>query len=244
MSSPSWPERLWLIRHGQSEGNVADEAAQAAGSHEVRLATRDADVPLTRLGQEQAAAVGRVWVDGQAAPELVVTSPFVRAQETTRLATQSAGLALVPQVDERLRERDLGIFEGLTPAGIRARYPEETERRARLGKFYYRPPGGESWADLALRVRAFVSDLRTESGGLRVAVFSHQAVLLVFRYLLEGLTEAQVLQVDRTTPFRNCAVTEYAALGDAILLARHDAAGHLAEVATPATESRSTRAAV
>jgi len=54
--------------------------------------------------------------------------------------------------DERLRDRDQGILEFLTRRAIITSYPAEAERRGRLGDFYYRPPGGESWADVALRL--------------------------------------------------------------------------------------------
>ena len=60
------------------------------------------------------------------------------------------------RTDERLRERDFGAFDGMTGAGIREQYPDEAKRRDLLGKFYYRPPGGESWADVALRVRSLL----------------------------------------------------------------------------------------
>jgi hypothetical protein len=45
-----WPSRLWLVRHGQSAGNVAREAAVAAGEHLIGLEVRDVDVPLSDLG--------------------------------------------------------------------------------------------------------------------------------------------------------------------------------------------------
>ena len=60
------------------------------------------------------------------------------------------------RTDERLRERDFGAFDGMTGAGIREQYPDEAKRRDLLGKFYYRPPGGESWADVALRIRSLL----------------------------------------------------------------------------------------
>jgi len=50
--------------------------------------------------------------------------------------------------------RELGIMDLLTTAGLEAKLPEEAARRRWLGNFHHRPPGGESGADLALRVRA------------------------------------------------------------------------------------------
>ena len=72
--------------------------------------------------------------------------------------------------DERLRERDLGAFDRLTGSGIKEAFPEEAERRGAMGKLYYRPPGGESWTDVALRIRSVLSDIRADYVGKRVWV--------------------------------------------------------------------------
>jgi broad specificity phosphatase PhoE len=111
--------------------------------------------------------------------------------------------------DERLRERDLGVFDGLTGKGIRSRYAEEAERRTHVGKFYYQPPSGESWADVVLRVRSLLADLREGYDGRRVWLFTHQAVIMSFRYALEGLDEQHLLEIDRTTRIPNASVTRY-----------------------------------
>lgn len=81
---------------------------------------------------------------------MVYSSPYVRACETARLALESAGLAgrVSFAVDEGLREREFGVLDRLTRSGIRERRPDQAELRAHLGKFYHRPAGGESWADV------------------------------------------------------------------------------------------------
>jgi probable phosphoglycerate mutase len=207
----SWPSRLWLVRHGQSLGNVADDAARRAKVGLIDVGTRDPDVELSELGRKQAQAVGRSWTDDNAVvPDVVLASPYVRAYATAQIAVAQAGLGIDVHADERLRERDLGVFDGLTARGITDLYPDEAKRRAYLGKFYYRPPSGESWADVALRVRSILRDIRHDHGGQRVAVFSHQAVLFVFRYVLESLSEAELLDVTAREPLHNGAMTEYA----------------------------------
>jgi broad specificity phosphatase PhoE len=136
-----------------------------------------------------------------------VSSPYRRALHTAELAAESVGLEVV--VDERLRERDLGAFDGLTWIGVQQEYPHESERRARVGKFYFRPPGGESWADVALRIRQVVLELQERYAGERLWVFSHQAVIMSFRVALEGLTEQAVLAADKESPIANCSMTAY-----------------------------------
>ena len=73
----NWPERLYLVRHGQSEGNVARDAADEAGAHEIGIESRDVDVPLSELGRKQAQAAGR-WFAALAKddrPEIILSSP-------------------------------------------------------------------------------------------------------------------------------------------------------------------------
>ena len=64
--SGRWPERLWIVRHGESAGNVAREAAYAAGAQRIELAVRDVDVPLSARGTEQARALGRWFANNEA----------------------------------------------------------------------------------------------------------------------------------------------------------------------------------
>jgi broad specificity phosphatase PhoE len=236
-------DRLWLVRHGQSEGNVADQRAIERGSPTIDIDIRDPDVPLSDLGRRQAGAIGRRWKDAprHLEPTLVVSSPFERAYATAQIALAEAGLDLDIQRDERVRERDLGLFDGLTGLGIRERYPDEAARRLKLGKFYYRPPRGESWADVASRVRGLLAELRNTHEPQRVAVFSHQAVLFVTRYIVESLTEQQILDIDRHTRFHNGGITSYERGADGELqLIEHDAIDHLEEYGAPATAGHDT----
>lgn len=200
---------LVLVRHGESEGNLADRAALDAEQAELDLDVRDADVPLSETGEEQARAV-REHLRGlpeQERPTAVLSSPYARARQTAEIATEGLDLSLV--VDERIRERDLGAFDGLTWIGIEEHYPRESARREKIGKFYYRPPGGESWSDVVLRVRQVLLELQERYAGERLWLFSHQATIMSFRVAIEGLEEKDVLAVDKKTPLANCSLTVY-----------------------------------
>ena len=207
----SYPAELRLIRHAESAGNVARAAALASGSAIIDIAQRDCDVPLSPLGERQAAALGR-WLAREVQPaDTVFSSPYVRAQETTALALRAAGWNPPVVVDERLREKEFGELDRLTRAGIEARFPEQAELRRRLGKFYYRPPGGESWTDVILRLRSILAEICAEYASRRVIVIAHQVNVLCFRYILERLNEHQLLAIDRAADVANCAVTTYRA---------------------------------
>ncbi|MBV9529393.1 histidine phosphatase family protein [Sphingomonas sp.] len=210
----SWPKRLWLVRHGQSQGNVARDAADESGAHEIDIHMRDVDVPLSDLGLKQAAAAGRYFASLPPGdrPEIILSSPYVRARQTAELICKGGALAGGPAqtiIDERLREREFGIFDRLTTAGIRARFPEEAAHRQRLGKFYHRPPGGESWADVILRLRSVLNTINLQYCDRRVLVVCHQVVVLCMRYILDRLDEAEILDIDRQAEILNCGICAY-----------------------------------
>jgi len=216
--APRWtsgPASITLVRHGESVGNLADDRARKAHSEVLDLDERDADVELSPTGRDQADALA-TWLDRTAPddwrPSLVLSSPYRRAAETARRALGTTGLE--PQLDERLRERDLGVFDGLTGAGIRARHPEEARRRQKLGKFYYQPPSGESWADVVLRVRSLLDDLRHGYDGEQIWLFTHQAVIMSFRYALERIDEPELLAIDRDVQIPNASFTRFCRAGD------------------------------
>ena len=200
---------LILTRHGESMGNVAAAEAERAQAEVIDVGARDADVELSPTGVDQARALGALmsrWTT-QELPDSVWSSPYRRAHDTARLALETAGVDRSIRLDERWRDRELGVLDRLTTRGVEARFPDEAARRRWLGKFYHRPAGGESWADLTLRVRSALADLDREEDGRRVLVVCHDAMVVVTRYVCEGLSEADVLDITRTTPIRNVSLT-------------------------------------
>lgn len=209
-----WPDRLWVVRHGQSAGNVARDQAEASGRLVIEIAPRDMDVPLSALGERQARALGR-WIGAlpeQERPTALLCSPYLRARQTLQLLLEEARL---PQdhagfvIDERLREKEFGLLDRLTRQGIRERFPDLFEQRRHVGKFYFRPPGGESWCDVILRLRSVLDTVTREYRRERVLVLGHQVIVNCLRYLLERLDEKQILEIDRQADVPNCGVTMY-----------------------------------
>lgn len=202
------PEQLVLVRHGESCGNLADAQARERGAERLDLSARDADVELSDTGRRQADAVA-AWLreHPDLRPDVALSSPYRRAAETAERAVKELDVDLI--FDERLRERDLGVFDGLTGTGIRAEYPEEAERRTKLGKFYYQPPSGESWCDVVFRIRTLFTDLRETFDGANVWLFTHQAVITSFRYVLEDLSEHELMEIDAGHQLANASMTRY-----------------------------------
>ena len=208
-----WPGILWLIRHGQSAGNVARDEAHANGMPRIALDRRDVDVPLSRLGMDQARALGHWFAQGEEGnrPDVILSSPYLRALQTAEMFREAGGCPADLRIclDERLREKEFGILDGLTSAGIRELHPEQADFRRVLGKFYHRPPGGESWVDVIFRLRALLDTVSLHYAGRRVLIVAHQVVVLCMRYVLENLTESDILAIDAKGDVGNCSVTQY-----------------------------------
>ena len=170
--------------------------------------------PCPTSGIEQAQASGRWFaaLPPDERPEFILSSPYVRARQTAEIICNEgalSGAAARTIVDERLREREFGIFDRLTTVGIRERFPDEAAHRRRLGKFYHRPPGGESWADVVLRLRSMLNTINLHYCDRRVLVVCHQVVVLCFRYILEELDEAAILAIDKQSDVLNCGIAAY-----------------------------------
>ena len=233
---------LGVVRHGQSTGNVIAEHAETGGLEAIDIPERDADVPLSDTGREQAEAVGR-WLSSLPAderPEIAVVSPYLRTRQTAELALAGAGVPMV--VDERLRDRELGILDLLTGRGVQARLPDEAARRKRLGKFYYRPPGGESWADVLLRLRALLRELRQDHPDGRVLLFAHEATVLLVRYLAEHLSEAELMDVAHRTTIANTSISSWRRVGGEFKPELFNFVDHLHRQGTPPTKQEDVNA--
>jgi 2,3-bisphosphoglycerate-dependent phosphoglycerate mutase len=206
-----WPALLVVMRHAESEANYHREYLEKVDSPATHLEIkfRDVDVPLTARGREQAQAAGRHLLAHHAPFDVAYVSPYRRTRDTAEVAIE--GLTPPPPrvSEERLREREFGVLEGLTRRGWRQLHAAEHERRQKVGKYYYRPPGGESYPDVNLRVHSFLGTLVREHSGQRVLVVTHSVVVLSFRRLLERLEEDKVLELDRHDEPKNASLSVY-----------------------------------
>ncbi|MDF0544167.1 histidine phosphatase family protein [Sphingobium sp. H39-3-25] len=213
LKHPPWPSQLWVVRHGQSAGNVARDAAHEAALDRIALEGRDVDVPLSDLGEKQSRALGRWFATefGGVLPEVILSSPYRRSVQTAQLFRGEGGARQEEKIclDERLREKEFGILDGLTTHGIARLEPAQAAFREALGKFYHRPPGGESWCDVIFRLRALMDTVSLHYAGQRVIIFAHQVVVLCLRYIIENMDEGQILAIDREGDVANCSVTHY-----------------------------------
>jgi broad specificity phosphatase PhoE len=110
-------------------------------------------------------------------------------------------------------------------------HPAEAARRLRTGELYYRPPGGESWADVALRLRSLLADLAEREAGHRVLLVGHDTVVLMLRYVLEGLDEPQLLAIaEQEGPVRNASASLWRLRRGRLRPVYFNEVGHLADL--------------
>lgn len=203
-----WPSLLLLARHGQSEANLRKDASKVAGQEPSWTGVlRDQDSPLTPLGQKQAVGLGKLVAGYR--PEYIITSPYLRAKQTTEGIITGMKHRPFVVVEERIREIEFGVMDGIDRKKFRELYPLEADRRERDGKYYYRPPGGENRPDVRLRVHSVLDTLNRDYVGYRVMIVCHSVVVLAFRSLLERWSEDQYLQVDKEDDVKNCGLTVY-----------------------------------
>ena len=231
---------LVLVRHAESAGNVAREQAEHERAEIIEIEWRDADVPLSPHGRAQADALGAWLADARV--DRVYSSPYLRARDTLDRAFAAAGHSASIGIDERLRDRELGVLDRLTSWGVAARFPAEAARKRDLGKLFYRPPGGESWADIALRIRSFLRDLDDDAASGTVLIGTHDAVIFLFRYVVEGLDERQLLDLAAQCTVPNASVSRFVrdAAGAAWRVAEFGSVEHLHEQGVQPTQHGAT----
>lgn len=165
------PIHLYLARHGETDFNAQ---LRYQGS---------TDMPLNELGWSQARSLA------ERVPQEVtriVASPLLRAQQTASFVSQARGLPILTVPE--FRERDFGVFEGLTLEETRVRYPELFERKV-AQQWNTAPPGGETIREVVVRVQAGLLQLEAEHGGESVLLVAHGFIARAVRYLVKRWPE-------------------------------------------------------
>lgn len=161
---------LWLVRHGQTDWNLerryqghSDTSLNATGLEQARLAAE--------------ALAGRPYT-------AIYSSDLTRARVTAESIGRRLGMEV--QIDPRLREVNLGVWEGMVVTDIQAQYPVEWEAR-QTNRLHGRPPGGESVHDVAARIWPAVDDLAARHPDGALILVSHGLALATILCRAQGL---------------------------------------------------------
>ncbi|MCR4541313.1 histidine phosphatase family protein [Pseudomonas sp. 18.1.10] len=159
---------LHVVRHGETWANAEHRYLGAL------------DPELTERGREQALSLSQKL---PASIDALIVSPRLRAQQTAQILNQA--LRLEPVTMDSFRERDVGVFEGLTQAQAQAQYPQlwaqNITRQWAVG-----PTGGESIAEVVARVHQGLTELAARHPSGTVLLVAHGFVAKVIRGLARG----------------------------------------------------------
>lgn len=156
---------LVVIRHGETRANAEGRYLGAL------------DMGLNETGWAQVGTLAQALSKG-AQFQRLLTSPLLRARQSADLI--SGELALPARIVPAFRERHVGVFEGLTQAEARVRYPELWARNI-TRRWAEGPPGGESLDAVIARVSSGLSVLADEAQDERVLLVAHGVVAKVIR---------------------------------------------------------------
>ena len=163
--------RIVLARHGESEANLVGEFSNRGTKH-----------PLTDVGRAQAADLAERLADLHV--DRVLTSPVLRAQQTAAIVGERFGVPV--EVDERLREFDVGAFEGSRDDAHWAEYDEVVTAWLEHGDADRRVGGGESHRELVARLGDLLREVVTQPG-TSVLVGHGGLFLCGLPFLLDGV---------------------------------------------------------
>jgi probable phosphoglycerate mutase len=185
--------RLCLVRHGETAWNA---------EHRVQ---GQLDVPLNAIGRMQALAAAKVL--SREKFDVIYSSDLSRARQTAAPAANALSLEVLQ--DRDLRERHYGIFERLTYAEVKERFPEDYARfHAREPDYDFRT--GESLKDFSARSIAVISKIAEANKGRSVLVFTHGGVLDYLYRFITGLS----LSADRDFGIPNAGLNRVELTGD------------------------------
>ena len=143
------------------------------------------NLTLTEKGIEQAKKAAKLLKNE--AIQIIFSSPSLRCLQTAKIIAERLGKQII--LDEKLREVDFGIFEGLSLEEARRKYPEIYEARLK-DKWNFRIPKGESYKDAAERFLEFLKEI--EGKYESVLCVTHVTVIKVILKVLCGLSLEEV----------------------------------------------------
>ena len=208
------PKDLILLRHGQSEGNLTRKNFEETGSEhffsDEFLGLHESQYMLTDLGIRQAKQAGE-WLHNNGFDK------FDRyyVSNNTR-AMQTAAHLDLPDAswyqDFNLRERDGGLFNVIPPSKRDSDYQDQ-QKFYHTQPFLFRPPQGESIADVTQRINKVLDTLSRECDGKRVIATCHGHVMRTFRIMLERMplikANEYLIGQEQWARVPNCSIIHY-----------------------------------
>ena len=168
---------IYLLRHAETETGKG-------------LCIGRTETSLSETGRKHTAVLADWLKENLPDIEAIYTSPLQRAAATADIISNVYGLE--PVFDEALSEIDTGIWDGLSFAEIKARYPEEYEKRGN-DPWHYRIPDGETFEEAAQRMKDAVD--RIAGSGKKALIVTHKGAINALRVSLHQAKENDILNL-------------------------------------------------
>jgi len=195
----SWPKRIILVRHGESEGNIKspdDMSFDLKANHSFTLTTK---------GREQAQRTGEYLHQKYGEFDSYFCSTFIRTQETLRIMYPE----ILPRIDSRLNELWRGVWHTMSKEKICIQYPDELMIRKREGEYHYRPPGGQNGQDVETMIHSFIQQLRFDHVNESILISSHGNWMLLFWRIMLNLKPEEFELRYNNDKYKNSAIAAY-----------------------------------
>ncbi len=216
MKSIGYPRQLIFIRHAESERNRAKQGRLYFADDKARKTVRgvpDDKTSITDSGILHARKTGIYLHERFGVPDRAYHSGYLRTVQTLDEAfgvfSESERSKIDIQMNPFIRERDPGYTYDMTDSEVEQNFPWLHEHIETFGGFFYRPPGGESLADVVNRVNVFLNTTLQDVGGKKVWVSIHGGTLGAVRFLLEGWSYDRVRNWPVGEKPENCSITVY-----------------------------------
>ncbi len=165
----------FILRHGEALSNK---------EHFISSFPEKRPSPLTEKGKKQSLKVAEKLKEKNI--DLIFSSDLQRCSKTAEIVGEKLGIK--PKYDKRLREYDIGIFNGEPIEKLVNFFKEEKER------FEIRPPQGENYKELIERMYDFIESIEKEHSDKNILIVSHQANLTLLEGKARGLTGEETLE--------------------------------------------------
>jgi len=209
------PRDLFLLRHGESEGNLALRAMRNGDdsllTHPEFSRQHSSRWRLTARGREQAGKAG-AWLNENATSDFdrLYTSEYARAVETAgELQLEQTAEKRCWRISPYLRERNWGDIDRATEAE-RASVYQRNLLDQDITPYYWRPPNGESLVEVSARLHLWINTLQRDQAE-RVIAVAHGEVIDTIRIELERMNEHDfmAMQNGRSGHVGNCSLIHY-----------------------------------
>ena len=204
--------KVVVIRHGETLWNV-DRKLQGQGNSD-----------LTKLGVKQAElAAGAIQAEKF---DFCYSSDLPRCIHTAEIITRNLGLDII--TDERLRERNFGVLQGMTKEEIENVYPEIFQR-FKMGNINFEVPKGESFNGFFNRVKDFFEDQKImDKQNKNILVITHGGVLDCLMRMIMNIS----LDAHRNYSIYNTSINRFSILNDVWKIDTWGDINHLSTIST------------